>query len=72
MLGRPETELRERLLVGSVEECAQTLAAYRSAGTQRIRLWPIQDELRHADRQLETFLEHVVPLVNSSSVEEHS
>jgi alkanesulfonate monooxygenase SsuD/methylene tetrahydromethanopterin reductase-like flavin-dependent oxidoreductase (luciferase family) len=68
MLGRPETELRERLLVGSVEECAQTLTAYRSAGTQRILLWPIQDELR----QLETFLEHVVPLVNSSSVEEHS
>jgi alkanesulfonate monooxygenase SsuD/methylene tetrahydromethanopterin reductase-like flavin-dependent oxidoreductase (luciferase family) len=68
MLGRPETELRERLLVGSIEECAQKLAAYRSSGAQRILLWPIRDELR----QLETFREHVVPLVHARSVGQHS
>ncbi len=66
-LRRPEAELRKRLLVGPVEECAQKLAAYRSTGAQRILLWPILDELR----QLETFLEHVVPMAHASSVEDH-
>ena len=67
-LGRPEADLRKRLLVGPVEECAQKLTAYRSAGARRILLWPIQDELR----QLETFRERVVPLTYASSVEEQS
>lgn len=66
-LRRPEAELRERLLVGPVEECAQKLAVYRSTGAQRVLLWPIQDELR----QLETFLEHIVPMSYASSVEDH-
>jgi probable F420-dependent oxidoreductase len=68
MLGRPATELRERLLVGTPEECAQKLAAYRSTGAQRVLLWPIQDELR----QIEIFRERVVPLAHARSVEEHS
>jgi len=68
MLGRPEAELRECLLVGPVEKCAQTLAAYRSAEVRRVLLWPIQDELR----QLEPFREHVVPLAHASSVAEHN
>jgi probable F420-dependent oxidoreductase len=60
-LNRPEEELRERLLVGPAEECAQKLAAYRAAGAQRIFLWPVEDELR----QLATFQERVAPLVCS-------
>jgi probable F420-dependent oxidoreductase len=58
-LKRPEEELRERLLVGPAEDCAQKLAAYRAAGAQRIFLWPVEDELR----QLATFQERVAPLV---------
>jgi probable F420-dependent oxidoreductase len=60
-LNRPEEELRQRLLVGSSEECAERLAAYRAAGAQRIFLWPVEDELR----QLATFQERVAPLVRS-------
>lgn len=60
-LKRPEEELRERLLVGPAEDCAQKLAAYRAAGAQRIFLWPVEDELR----QLATFQERVAPLVHS-------
>ena len=58
-LNRPEEELRGRLLVGSAEECAQKLAAYRAAGANRIFLWPVEDELR----QLATFQVRVAPLV---------
>jgi probable F420-dependent oxidoreductase len=58
-LNRPEEELRARLLIGSAEECAEKLAAYRAAGAQRIFLWPVEDELR----QLATFQERVAPLV---------
>ena len=57
-LNRPEEELRRRLLVGSAQECAENLAAYRLAGAQRVFLWPVEDELR----QLEAFRERVVPL----------
>ena len=58
-LNRPEEELRERLLVGPAEECAEKLAAYRAAGANRIFLWPVEDALR----QLSTFQERVTPLV---------
>ena len=60
-LDRPEEELRERLLVGPAEECAEKLAAYRAAGAQRIFLWPVEDEVR----QLVAFQERVAPLVSS-------
>jgi probable F420-dependent oxidoreductase len=58
-LNRPEEELRERLIVGPAEECAEKLAAYRAAGANRIFLWPVEDEVR----QLATFQERVAPLV---------
>jgi alkanesulfonate monooxygenase SsuD/methylene tetrahydromethanopterin reductase-like flavin-dependent oxidoreductase (luciferase family) len=58
-LNRPEEVLRERLLVGPAEECAEKLAAYRAAGANRIFLWPVEDALR----QLSTFQERVTPLV---------
>jgi probable F420-dependent oxidoreductase len=58
-LKRPQEELQERLLVGSAEECAEKLAAYRAAGANRIFLWPVEDELG----QLATFRERVAPLV---------
>lgn len=58
-LKRSQEELRERLLVGPAEECAEKLAAYRAAGATRIFLWPVEDELA----QLETFQERVAPLI---------
>jgi len=57
MLRRPAEELRQRLLIGPAAECAEKLEAYRSAGVQRIMLWPVKNELR----QLETFQEHIFP-----------
>ena len=58
-LNRPEGQLRQRLLVGPAEVCAEKLAAYRAAGAHRIFLWPVEDELR----QLAAFQERVAPLV---------
>jgi probable F420-dependent oxidoreductase len=60
VLGRPEGELRQRLLVGPAQECAEKLMAYREAGAERILLWPVQDELR----QLAAFGERIMPLAH--------
>jgi probable F420-dependent oxidoreductase len=60
MLRRPPGQLRERLLVGHPEECAEKLVALRAAGARRILLWPVWNELH----QLEMFRERVVPLVD--------
>jgi len=59
MLGRPEMELSQRLLVGPAEECAEKVIAYRKTGAGRLLIWPVEDELR----QLAAFREQVVPLV---------
>lgn len=45
--------------MGSAEECAGKLEAYRAAGAHQIFLWPVEDELG----QLATFRERVAPLV---------
>ena len=58
-LNRPILELRERLPVGSVRDCAGKLAAYQIAGVQRVYLWPLADELK----QIETFMNKVVPWI---------
>ena len=60
MLNRPVEALRALALpIGSPEECAERIAAYRDAGAERIFVWPLGDDLR----QLERFREAVVPLV---------
>ena len=58
-LGRPEVDLRQRLLVGPADECAEKLAAYRAAGARRIFMWPVDDEVR----QLTIFRERVLSLL---------
>jgi alkanesulfonate monooxygenase SsuD/methylene tetrahydromethanopterin reductase-like flavin-dependent oxidoreductase (luciferase family) len=59
MLARPVEALRELALpIGSAEECAERISAYKEAGAERIFVWPLADELR----QLERFREDVVPL----------
>jgi len=59
LLKRPVEQLRERLLVGAPEACAEKLAAYKKAGVQRVFLWPVADELD----QLSHFQQRVAPLV---------
>jgi alkanesulfonate monooxygenase SsuD/methylene tetrahydromethanopterin reductase-like flavin-dependent oxidoreductase (luciferase family) len=59
LLNRPVDQLRERLLVGSPEICAEKLAAYKAAGVQRVFIWPIKDEIE----QLKIFKRKVEPLV---------
>ena len=62
-LHRPVEQLRERLLVGTPEACAERLAAYRAAGVQRVFVWPVEDEVD----QLSVFQKKVAPLVDSHS-----
>lgn len=60
LLNRPVEALRELALpIGSAEQCAERISAFRDAGAQRAFVWPLADELR----QLELFREAVVPLV---------
>lgn len=59
LLKRPVEELRQRLLVGSPEACAEKLAAYKAAGVERVFIWPTKDELA----QLAVFQKKVAPLV---------
>jgi probable F420-dependent oxidoreductase len=56
-LHRPGEQLRQRLLVGSAQECAEKLAVYQEVGAQRVLVWPVADELR----QLELLAEQVLP-----------
>jgi alkanesulfonate monooxygenase SsuD/methylene tetrahydromethanopterin reductase-like flavin-dependent oxidoreductase (luciferase family) len=60
LLNRPIDQLRERLLVGSPEVCAEKLTAYKAVGVQRVFIWPIKDEIE----QLRIFKHKVTPLVD--------
>jgi len=60
LLNRPVEQLRERLLVGSPEVCAEKLATYKAVGVQRLFIWPIKDEVE----QLRIFKQKVEPLVD--------
>jgi alkanesulfonate monooxygenase SsuD/methylene tetrahydromethanopterin reductase-like flavin-dependent oxidoreductase (luciferase family) len=59
-LNRPAAELRERLPIGSAQNCAEKLAAYHNVGVQRVYLWPLADELE----QIKIFMGQVVPLID--------
>jgi probable F420-dependent oxidoreductase len=63
-LRRPEDQLRQRLLVGSAQECTKKLSAYQEAGAQRMLLWPVADE----HRQLELLRERVLPFVYDAEI----
>jgi len=64
MLGRPVEALRSLSLpIGPAETCAERLAAFASAGAQRVFLWPLRDEVT----QLELFVERVAPLIEGLS-----
>ncbi len=59
-INRPVAELRERLPIGSAQECAEKLAAYHTVGVQRVYLWPLADDLE----QIKIFMGKVVPFIN--------
>jgi alkanesulfonate monooxygenase SsuD/methylene tetrahydromethanopterin reductase-like flavin-dependent oxidoreductase (luciferase family) len=59
-LNRPVAELRERLPIGSAQDCAKKLAAYQNVGVQRVYLWPLANELE----QIKIFMRQVVPLID--------
>ena len=61
LLNRPSEQLRERLLVGSVVECAEKVARYKAAGVQRLFIWPIKDEIE----QLRFFQQRLVPMLDA-------
>lgn len=63
MLGRPESELAGRVLVGSPEAGAALLRQYDDAGADLMFVWP----LAHHERQLERVMREVVPLVRSAA-----
>ena len=58
-LNRPVEDIRELLPIGSPEECASRLRAYKDAGAERMFIWPLADEIE----QLERFARDVIPLV---------
>jgi alkanesulfonate monooxygenase SsuD/methylene tetrahydromethanopterin reductase-like flavin-dependent oxidoreductase (luciferase family) len=59
-LNRPVAELRERLPIGSAQNCAEKLVAYQKVGVQRVYIWPLANELE----QIEIFMRQVVPLID--------
>jgi alkanesulfonate monooxygenase SsuD/methylene tetrahydromethanopterin reductase-like flavin-dependent oxidoreductase (luciferase family) len=59
-LNRPIAELRERLPIGSAQDCAEKLAAYQKVGVQRVYLWPLADE----SEQIKIFMRQVFPLID--------
>ncbi len=56
-IDRPQEILRSRLPIGSPDAFAEKLDAFRSAGVQRVYIWPVAEETD----QLGLFQEHVAP-----------
>jgi alkanesulfonate monooxygenase SsuD/methylene tetrahydromethanopterin reductase-like flavin-dependent oxidoreductase (luciferase family) len=57
LLKKDPAELRGRICVGSVHECAELLSRYARAGCQRVHFWPVGDERR----QVELIASEVMP-----------
>jgi alkanesulfonate monooxygenase SsuD/methylene tetrahydromethanopterin reductase-like flavin-dependent oxidoreductase (luciferase family) len=49
--------VRERVLVGSANECVEKLAKLQAAGVRKVFLWPVADD----GVQLAKFHEEVLP-----------
>ncbi len=58
-LNRSEDAIREHLLIGSWEDAAVKVEAFRDAGAQTMLLWPVEDELE----QLEKFRVRIMDAV---------
>jgi alkanesulfonate monooxygenase SsuD/methylene tetrahydromethanopterin reductase-like flavin-dependent oxidoreductase (luciferase family) len=62
MLRRDPAELRERVCIGSAEQCADLLGRYAEAGCIRTHVWPLGDEAG----QLERLMGEVLPRTQPS------
>jgi alkanesulfonate monooxygenase SsuD/methylene tetrahydromethanopterin reductase-like flavin-dependent oxidoreductase (luciferase family) len=62
LLRRDPAELRQRVCVGTPEQCAELLSRYARAGCERVYLWPLGDERR----QLERVAAELIPAVDGS------
>jgi alkanesulfonate monooxygenase SsuD/methylene tetrahydromethanopterin reductase-like flavin-dependent oxidoreductase (luciferase family) len=49
LLRRDPDSLRDRLCIGSPEQCAEVLSHYAHAGCERVHLWPLGDEPRQIE-----------------------
>ena len=49
-LNRSEDAIREHLLIGSWEDAAVKVEAFRDAGAQTMLLWPVEDELEQLEK----------------------
>ncbi len=56
-MGPPVELVRERVLVGPVNECVEKLAKLQAAGVRKVFLWPVGDDAV----QLTKFHEEVLP-----------
>ncbi len=56
-MGRPVELVRERVLVGSAQECVEKLAKLQAVGVRKVFLWPVADNAE----QLEKFHQQVLP-----------
>jgi alkanesulfonate monooxygenase SsuD/methylene tetrahydromethanopterin reductase-like flavin-dependent oxidoreductase (luciferase family) len=57
LVRRHPEELRGRVCVGTVDQCAALLADYAGAGCRRVYVWPLGDE----PDQLRRVVEEVLP-----------
>jgi len=57
IMGRPAELVRERVLVGSANECVEKLAKLQAAGVRKVFLWPVANDAV----QLAKFHEEVLP-----------
>jgi alkanesulfonate monooxygenase SsuD/methylene tetrahydromethanopterin reductase-like flavin-dependent oxidoreductase (luciferase family) len=55
------SDLQDRLLIGTPEECVDRIRGLEAAGIEEIFVWPVRDELL----QLRFFAEEVIPRVNA-------
>jgi alkanesulfonate monooxygenase SsuD/methylene tetrahydromethanopterin reductase-like flavin-dependent oxidoreductase (luciferase family) len=56
------SDLRDRLLIGTPNECVDRVRLLQAAGIGEVFVWPLRDELR----QLRLFAEEVIPRVNAA------
>jgi alkanesulfonate monooxygenase SsuD/methylene tetrahydromethanopterin reductase-like flavin-dependent oxidoreductase (luciferase family) len=56
------SDLRDRLLIGTPDECVNRVRHLQAAGMEEVLVWPLRDELR----QLRLFAEEVIPRVNAA------
>jgi alkanesulfonate monooxygenase SsuD/methylene tetrahydromethanopterin reductase-like flavin-dependent oxidoreductase (luciferase family) len=55
------SDFRDRLLIGTPQECVDRVRRLEAAGIEEVLVWPVRDELL----QLRLFAEEVIPRMNA-------